>query len=582
MSILSTIITSLALAALALPTSAKSTDLTPETFKSSVSKGVWFIEHFSPYCGHCISFAPTWDKLANDVETEIPSVHLAQVNCVLHGDLCDTNGVKAYPTMQIFEDGKMVEQFKGARELDRLKAFILKHTKAVEEEEEHHEEPAQAPEVTKQPPRPILNPTGEVDALTSATFTQALARGPTFVKFFAPWCGHCKKLAPIWKQLARHMQNHVQIAQVNCDDESALCQSNNIKGYPTLVYFSNGAHSEYNGGRKLDQLKAFTVKASADGVRPLENDSDLDDHLQAEGVAYLLIYSKSDKMIHDTIREAAAPLLGSPVVYTTSSQALRTKYSIPQSIPWALLSLKDRDASTVTSALYGGATINSDDLKFWLSTHHLPGAIELTQDTFQTVMNANHHPLVVIASSNSQLGGKVEERIRDISKKWRVRTGGSGEVAGREVVFSWMDAQRWKDWMKSMYGITMDEDEDDLDDVKVVVADHKNLIYWKEDRAGSDLKLSSTGTLFAALEDISSGKVQYKHSENVVERLARYLNDKVIGLETYISEYPLRFVGWLAAFILIVFFLIYKLISNDTAKVERGEYVRVGKSDRID
>jgi hypothetical protein len=49
----------------------------------------------------------------------------------------------------------------------------------------------------------------------------------------------------------------------------------------------------------------------------------------------------------------------------------------------------------------------------------------------------------------------------------------------------------------------------------------QQLIYWKEDKQGDDLKLASTGTLFAAIEDIATGKVSYKNSENIVERLAR-------------------------------------------------------------
>jgi thioredoxin domain-containing protein 5 len=88
MTLLSGIVTSLALVALALPTiRGKSTDLTPDNFKSSVSNGFWFVEHFSPYCSHCIAFAPTWDKLVKEAETELPNVSLGQVNCVVHGGM---------------------------------------------------------------------------------------------------------------------------------------------------------------------------------------------------------------------------------------------------------------------------------------------------------------------------------------------------------------------------------------------------------------------------------------------------------------------------------------------------------------
>jgi thioredoxin domain-containing protein 5 len=60
-------------------------ELTPANFKDSTSNGLWFIEYFSPRCPHCRKFAPTWEKLVQECETEIPSVHLAQVNCAMYG-----------------------------------------------------------------------------------------------------------------------------------------------------------------------------------------------------------------------------------------------------------------------------------------------------------------------------------------------------------------------------------------------------------------------------------------------------------------------------------------------------------------
>ena len=174
-------------------------------------------------------------------------------------DLCNQNGVEAWPTMLMFDQGRLVGQFKGARELDRLKDFIKNFV---------HEEPlsTSAPSIKQPPPPPppVVNPTGEVLSLDRDLFTATLSKGPAFIKFFAPWCGHCKKLAPIWKQLARHMKDKLTIAEVNCDDNASLCKSQTIEGYPTLIFFdSNGVKSEYNGGRKLDQLKAFSEKAAA-------------------------------------------------------------------------------------------------------------------------------------------------------------------------------------------------------------------------------------------------------------------------------------------------------------------------------
>jgi thioredoxin domain-containing protein 5 len=59
------------------------------------------------------------------------------------------------------------------------------------------------------------------------------------------------------------MQNKLDIAEVNCEDNAALCKSQDIQGYPTLVYYTTLSKTVYTGGRKFEQLKAFTEKASA-------------------------------------------------------------------------------------------------------------------------------------------------------------------------------------------------------------------------------------------------------------------------------------------------------------------------------
>jgi thioredoxin domain-containing protein 5 len=184
-------------------------------------------------------------------------------------DLCNQNGVEGWPTILMFDQGKVVGEFKGPRELEDLKVFVKQYVKKESEQSSTSTtQTSMAPSTSLStkplPPPPVVNPTGKVLSLDRELFTTTLSKAPAFVKFFAPWCGHCKKLAPVWQQLARHMQNKLTIAEVNCDDNSSLCKSQGIEGYPTLIYFDgSGGRSEYNGGRKLDQFKAFAEKTTS-------------------------------------------------------------------------------------------------------------------------------------------------------------------------------------------------------------------------------------------------------------------------------------------------------------------------------
>eukprot|EP00755_Sulcionema_specki_P014158 Sspe_Gene.55930::Locus_30768_Transcript_1_2_Confidence_0.667_Length_515::g.55930::m.55930 len=81
-----------------------------------------------------------------------------------------------------------------------------------------------------------------------------------FVLFFAPWCGHCKRLAPAWEQLMAHYASspHVLVGRVDCTKHRDLCAMNEIMGYPTMLAYKPKADAEeYDGGRSFEELQQF-------------------------------------------------------------------------------------------------------------------------------------------------------------------------------------------------------------------------------------------------------------------------------------------------------------------------------------
>jgi len=96
-----------------------------------------------------------------------------------------------------------------------------------------------------------------------------------FVEFYAPWCGHCKKLAPIWDELGSTFNAHESVVIAKCDaTANDVDPKYEIKGFPTLKLFKSGADKtpiDYNGDRSLESLIEFVrSNVAADAGQPAD------------------------------------------------------------------------------------------------------------------------------------------------------------------------------------------------------------------------------------------------------------------------------------------------------------------------
>mmetsp|Transcript_10564 Transcript_10564/g.7445 ORF Transcript_10564/g.7445 Transcript_10564/m.7445 type:complete len:141 (-) Transcript_10564:80-502(-) len=87
--------------------------------------------------------------------------------------------------------------------------------------------------------------------------TKQVIDKPWFVKFYAPWCGHCKQLAPIWEEFSNTHGQELNVGHVDCTENKALCKEFEVKGYPTLLYFSGDQMTKFKGKRNLESLTEF-------------------------------------------------------------------------------------------------------------------------------------------------------------------------------------------------------------------------------------------------------------------------------------------------------------------------------------
>ncbi|KAJ1968497.1 hypothetical protein IWQ62_001207 [Dispira parvispora] len=117
----------------------------------------------------------------------------------------------------------------------------------------------------------MYNAKSKVIELTKSNFkTEVMnTRYPVLVEFYAPWCGHCQRLAPEYDKVAKDLYGVVKVGAVNCDESAnqALCAGYDVKGYPTVKLFPSKKNSktkkkvptDYVGERKRQPMREYAL-----------------------------------------------------------------------------------------------------------------------------------------------------------------------------------------------------------------------------------------------------------------------------------------------------------------------------------
>eukprot|EP00921_Rhytidocystis_pertsovi_P002269 GHVQ01003878.1.p1 GENE.GHVQ01003878.1~~GHVQ01003878.1.p1 ORF type:complete len:495 (+),score=92.10 GHVQ01003878.1:139-1623(+) len=112
--------------------------------------------------------------------------------------------------------------------------------------------------------------------LTKDTFEGFLEADVVLVEFFAPWCGHCKRLAPEFEAAAQKLKDEgsaIRLGSVDATEETELADKYGVKGYPTLQLFRKTVPEEYSGGRTADTIVEWLHKMTGPAVSEVDSEA---------------------------------------------------------------------------------------------------------------------------------------------------------------------------------------------------------------------------------------------------------------------------------------------------------------------
>jgi len=260
-------------------------ELTPTTFKSRVldSNEVWIIEFYAPWCGHCKALVPEYSKAATALKGV---VRVGAVNADEHQQLAQQYGIKGFPTIKIFGASKTSpSDYNGQRTASGFIDAALQEAKKLINQR-----------LTGKKSGSGSSGKSDVIELTDSNFDKQVLDGKDvwLVEFFAPWCGHCQRLKPIWEEVATELKGKVKVGALDATVHQAQASKYEVKGFPTIKAFINGVPEEYNGGRTKEDLVQFALakldeNAPAPEVIQITKEKDLIENCESKQLCIISV-----------------------------------------------------------------------------------------------------------------------------------------------------------------------------------------------------------------------------------------------------------------------------------------------------
>lgn len=292
--------------------------LTENNWQRRTKDKVVFLKFFAPWCGHCKKMKPDWDRLMADFKGS-PTGLVAEVDCTAKGKaLCESHHIQSYPGLLWGKVGSL-EPYTGSRTYEDMREFADEHLGTTcgpgsmdlcddEKRALFEKFKRMPPHVLKEKigtaekqiklaehrfqaiERNMSNEIGlaeqrkrrDIDrineenelptiahadgdfALTSENWDQMSKDKAVFVKFFAPWCGHCQKMKGDWEKLMLKFEGTTDalVAEVDCAGNGEdLCEKHGVEGFPRLLYGVAGQEEldKYTGPRDYESLESFAI-----------------------------------------------------------------------------------------------------------------------------------------------------------------------------------------------------------------------------------------------------------------------------------------------------------------------------------
>jgi protein disulfide-isomerase A1 len=227
---------------------------------------------------------------------------------------------------------------------------------------------------------------------------------------FAPWCGHCKALAPEYETAATTLkEKDIKLVKVDCTEEQDLCQEYGVEGYPTLKVFRGPENiAPYGGQRKADSLISYMTKQALPAVSDVTKDT-LEEFKTADKVVLVAYFAADDKASNETFTDVANGLRDNFLFGATNDAALAKAEGVSQ--PGLVLYKSFDDGKDVFTEKF-----DAENIKEFAKVASTPLIGEVGPETYSGYMAAGI-PLAYIFAETPEEREEFAKELKPLALK---------------------------------------------------------------------------------------------------------------------------------------------------------------------
>ncbi|PRD27129.1 UNVERIFIED_CONTAM: tmx3 [Trichonephila clavipes] len=271
----------------------------------------------------------------------------------------------------------------------------------------------------------------------SDRFLDVRSNGVWLVMFYAPWCGHCKNLEPIWNQVAQSLvDTEIRVGRIDCTRFTSVATEFSVSGFPTILFIKGHKTVEYRGDRERYEIVDFARRMDGPAVRHFTNCEQFQALRKDKKVFFIYVDDSKlpeNEQLKDNYTRIAEEFQTVMNFYTGPLQCIAQLEGLALPTEQSAYVCKDGSCFKYDEEMLASYNIS---LRTWVNKERFPAFIKVSPGNFHQLIKTKKYIVIAVLEEN-QIGGltlKMSE-FRDVLEAIAVN---NKDLYHDRFIFGWL------------------------------------------------------------------------------------------------------------------------------------------------